>query len=158
MPHMSHQGCIVSGMPPSFQLTHNICNLVIENCAPYDFTLERGNILGILEIEDKKLVPLTDDFISTICQDCFPKVKRKRLSREDIQKWCHLQTPEEYKEKYINILHKYLDALSVDKYDLDLAKDITPKIHLKQMIRSIENNSKFQRHTTNSSRKYGTYG
>jgi hypothetical protein len=70
-------------------LTHNICNLVIENCAPYDVTLERGNILGILEIEEKKLVPLTDDFISTICQDihnCFPKVKRKRLSREDIQK------------------------------------------------------------------------
>jgi hypothetical protein len=63
--------------------------MVIENCAPYDVTLERGNILGILEIEDKKLVPLTDDFNSTICQDilnCFPKVKRKRLSREDIQK------------------------------------------------------------------------
>jgi hypothetical protein len=42
-----------------------------------------------MEIEEEELVPLTDDFISTVCQDIhnhFPKVKRKRLSRDKIQK------------------------------------------------------------------------
>jgi len=39
--------------------------------------------------------------------DRFPKVKKKRFSRQDIQKQCNLQVPEEYKEKYVDILHKH---------------------------------------------------
>ncbi len=68
---------------------NNICNLVLENCAPYDVTLERDDILGIIEIEEEALIPLTNDFVSSVYQDihsCFLKVKRKRLSRDDIQK------------------------------------------------------------------------
>jgi hypothetical protein len=63
---------------------NNICNNYVENCAPYDVTLERDDILGVMETEQDKLVPLTDDFISSVCQDIhnrFPKVKRKRLTR-----------------------------------------------------------------------------
>ncbi len=60
----------------------------VENCAPYDVTLERDDILGVMETEEDELVPLMDDFISSVCQDNhnrFPKVKRKRLSREEIR-------------------------------------------------------------------------
>jgi hypothetical protein len=63
---------------------NNICNIVVENCAPY-VTLERHDILGVMETEEEELVPLTDDFISSVCQDIhnrFPKVKRKRLKRK----------------------------------------------------------------------------
>jgi hypothetical protein len=63
---------------------NNICNIVQENCAPNDITLERDDILGIMEIEEEELIPLTDDFISSVCQDIhnrFSKVKRKRLRR-----------------------------------------------------------------------------
>ncbi len=98
---------MVSGMPND---KFNNCKIVIENCAPYDVTLERDDILGIMEIEEEELVPLTDDFISLVCQDIhdrFPKVKKKRFSRQDIQKQCNLQVPEEYKEKYVDILHKH---------------------------------------------------
>jgi hypothetical protein len=45
-------------------------------------TVERDNILDIMEIKEEELVPLTDDLISSVCQnihDCFPKVKKKRL-------------------------------------------------------------------------------
>jgi len=41
-----------------------------------------------MEIEEEETVPLTDDFISSVCQDInnrFPKLKRKRLSREEIK-------------------------------------------------------------------------
>jgi len=58
-------------------------------------------------------------------------VKRKRLSREEIRQRCHLQVPEEFHECYLDILCKHQDALSIDKYDLGLAKDFKPKIHLK---------------------------
>ena len=84
---------MVSGMPSIVSIDKfNNCKIVIENCAPYDVTLERDDILGIMEIEEEELVPLTDDFISSVCQDIhdrFPKVKKTRLSRQDIQKRCN---------------------------------------------------------------------
>jgi hypothetical protein len=58
-------------------------------------------------------------------------VKRKRLSRDEIRRRCHLQVPEEFHECYLDILCKHQGALSIDKYDLGLAKDFKHKIHLK---------------------------
>ncbi len=75
---------MVSGMPSIVNVDqNNICNIVMENCALYDVTLERDDILGVMETKEEELVPLTDDFISSNCQDIhnrFPKVKRKNLS------------------------------------------------------------------------------
>jgi hypothetical protein len=81
---------------------NNICNMVGENCAPYD----QDDILGIMENEEKELIPLTYDFISSICQDIhnpFPKVKRLRLSRNYIQQRCHLQVPDEFIKIHRNL-------------------------------------------------------
>jgi hypothetical protein len=123
---------MVSGMPAIVNIDeNNICSFVVEN---YDVTLERDDIIGVMETEQDELVPLTDDFISSVCQDIhnrFPKVKRKRLSREEIRRRCHLQVPEEFHERYLDILCIHQDALSTDKYDLGLAKDFKHKIHLK---------------------------
>jgi hypothetical protein len=69
-----------------------------------------------------------------VCQDIhnrFPKVKRKRLTREEIRWRCHLQVPEEFDKQNLDILCKHQDTLSIDKYDLGLAKDFKHKIHLK---------------------------
>ncbi len=126
---------IISGMPSIVNVEeNNICNIIIKNCAPYDVTLERDDILGVMETEEEELVPLTDDFISSVRQDihnCFPKVNRKRLTREEIKQLCHLQVPKEFHDRYLDILCKYQDALSIDKYDLGMAKDFKHKIHLK---------------------------
>jgi hypothetical protein len=73
-------------------------------------TLERDDIIGVMEMEQDELVPHTDDFISFVCQDihnCFPKVKRKRLSREEIRWRCHLQVPEDFHELFLDILCKH---------------------------------------------------
>ncbi len=114
---------MVSGMPSTVNIDeNNICSIIVENCAPYDVTLERDDIIGVMETE-------TDDFISSICQDIhnrFPKVKRKRLSRDEIRR-----RPEEFHERYLDILCKHQDTISIDKYDLGLAKDFKHKIYLK---------------------------
>ncbi len=53
---------MISGMPSIVNIDeNNICNLIVENCAPYDVTLERDDILGVMETETDELVPLTDD-------------------------------------------------------------------------------------------------
>jgi hypothetical protein len=60
---------MVSGMPSIVNIgENNICNIVVKNCAPYDVTLERDDILGVMEMEEDELVPLTDDFISSAFQ------------------------------------------------------------------------------------------
>jgi hypothetical protein len=93
---------IFFGMPSVMNVDDNhIYNIILENCAPYDVTLECDDILRIMEIEEEELIPLLDDFILSVCQDIhsrFPKVKRKRLSRDDIQQRSHLQVPDEFKE------------------------------------------------------------
>jgi hypothetical protein len=80
---------MISGMPSIINVDEkNICNIVVENCTPYDVTLEREDILGVMETVEDKPVPLTDDLISSVYRDIhnrFPKVKRKRLSREEIR-------------------------------------------------------------------------
>jgi hypothetical protein len=91
---------MISGMPSIVNIDeNNICSIIVENYAPYNFTLEQDDIIGVMEMEPDELVPLTDDFISSVCQDIhnrFPKVKRKRLSRDEIRRRCHLQVPEEF--------------------------------------------------------------
>jgi hypothetical protein len=102
---------MVSGMPSIVNMDeNNICSIILETCAPYDVTPERDDILGIMETEEEEMVPLMDDFISSVCQDIhkrFPKVKRKRLSRDEIQRPCHLQVLDEFKDRYLDILCKH---------------------------------------------------
>jgi hypothetical protein len=43
----------------------------------------------------------------------------------------HLNVPNEFKQKYIDILYKHQAAISVNKMDLGQAKTFTHKIHLK---------------------------
>ncbi len=55
---------MVSGMPSIVNIDeNNICNIIVENCAPYDVTLERDDILGIMETEEDEL-------------SCWPRLRR----------------------------------------------------------------------------------
>jgi hypothetical protein len=40
---------------------------MIQNCTPYEVTIERNHLLGLVEIEEGKLIPLTDDTATKIC-------------------------------------------------------------------------------------------
>jgi hypothetical protein len=53
------------------------------------------------------------------------------MDQEEIEERCHLGAPESYRNQYIDILFKHQAAISMDKYDLGLAKDFAHQIHLK---------------------------
>jgi hypothetical protein len=55
----------MSGMPAII----TVDKLVFENCFPYDVTHERDDIVRILEITEEEFSPLSDDIISSVCQD-----------------------------------------------------------------------------------------
>ncbi len=110
------------------------CKVVIENCAPYEVTIERNDIMGLVEIEEDELYSLTDDTTTEICASIkskIPDTPRANLSRDKIARRCNLQVPEEFRERYISILFKHQDAISLDKYDLGLARNCKHRIHLK---------------------------
>jgi len=63
------------------------CKVVIENCAPYEVTIKRNDIMGLVEIEEDELYPLTDDTTSEICASVkskIPENPRANLSRDKI--------------------------------------------------------------------------
>jgi hypothetical protein len=73
---------------------------------------------------------LKDDIISSVCTDIhsrFPKITKKKLSRDDIAQKCNLQVPQEFKNNYIGILYKHQEAISIDKYNLGLEKNCNAK-------------------------------
>jgi predicted aspartyl protease len=58
----------LTGVPSLVIIDNNQnCKVVIENCAPYDVTIERNDIMGIIEMEEDKMYPLTDDATAKIC-------------------------------------------------------------------------------------------
>jgi hypothetical protein len=53
------------------------------------------------------------------------------MTREEIEQRAHLNVPPEYRERYIDILTKYSNAISTDKNDLGRASNFFHRIHLK---------------------------
>jgi hypothetical protein len=51
--------------------------------------------------------------------------------KEEIAAKANLNVPNEFKDKYVNILYKHQKAISANKYDLGLASNYNHKIHLK---------------------------
>jgi hypothetical protein len=114
--------------------SNNHCTIQLQNCAPHEICLETGDILGIVDTEETTPIPFHDDSLATICEQIhqrLPKVKKKAWTRKEIEERCHLGAPEEYQNRYINTLFKHQAAISLNKYDLGLAKDFTHRIHLK---------------------------
>jgi hypothetical protein len=113
---------------------NNNCKLVIDNCAPYGITIERNDIIALMDVETEQLQPLEDSVILAILNDIdkqLPKVPKCKLTKEEIAAKAHLNVPNEYKQRYIDILCKHQKAISANKYDLGLASNFKHKIHLK---------------------------
>jgi hypothetical protein len=126
---------MISRMPDIVSIDkNNNCKIIVDNCAPYDVVIDRNDILGIMDAEPDTLIPLEDSTISSILKNIekqLPKVPKKKLTKADIALKAHLNVPEQYKQKYIDILHKHQQAISANKYDLGLATNFKHKIHLK---------------------------
>ena len=100
----------VTGVPSLVTIDNDQnCKVVIENCAPYEVTIERNDIMGIIEMEEDELYPLTDEAAAGICaviKNELPNSPTTRLTKEDIARRCHLQVPDQYKGEYLDLLYK----------------------------------------------------
>jgi len=74
----------ITGVPAVVSIDENSnCKVMVENCAPYEVTIERSNLMGLLEIEEDELIPLTDDTAAEICaaiKENIPKFQKTSLS------------------------------------------------------------------------------
>ncbi len=118
---------LISGLSTLVSFDHwNQYTLQIQNCAPHEVNVQTGNILGILSTEEDDPIPFNNNSIATICEQIYqrlPKVKKKAWTRKEIKERCHLRAPEPYHSRYINILVRHQAAISLDKYNLGLAKN-----------------------------------
>jgi hypothetical protein len=46
---------------------NNNCKVMVKNCAPYEVTIERNDLMVLVEIEEDELIPLTDNTAAEIC-------------------------------------------------------------------------------------------
>jgi hypothetical protein len=126
---------MLSGMPAIVTVDkNNNCKIVIDNCAPYYVTIDRNDVIALMDRETEQLQPLEDSVISAILTDIDKKllqVPKRKVTKEEIAAKAHLNVPNEYKQKYIDILYRHQKAISVNKYDPGLASNFKHKIHLK---------------------------
>jgi len=125
----------ISGMPAIVAVDkNNNCKIIVDNCAPYDVTVDRNDVIGFMDIETDELIPMEDSTIAAILSDIdkrLPKVPKKKLTKTEIAAKANLNVPNEFKDKYVDILYKHQKAISANKYDLGLATHYKHKIHLK---------------------------
>ncbi len=83
---------------------NNNCKILIDNCVPYDITIDRNDIIALMERETEQLQPLEDSVISAILTDIdkrLPQVPKRKLTKNEIATKAHLNVPNEYKQKKI---------------------------------------------------------
>ncbi len=52
---------MISGMPAIVSIgKNNNCEIIVDNCAPYDIIIDRNDILSIMDMETDELIPLED--------------------------------------------------------------------------------------------------
>ena len=90
--------------------------------------------MGIIEMEEDEMYPLTNDAAAKICaiiKSNIPSTSQIQLTRDDIARHCNLQVLDKFKAQYLDLLFKHQEAINMNKYDLGLAKNYKNKIHLK---------------------------
>ncbi len=125
----------VSGMPAVVSIDkNNNCKIIVDNCTPYDIIIDRNEVIGFMDVEKDELIPMEDSTIAAILSDIdkhLPKVPKKKLTKAEIAAKANLHVPNEYKDRYVDILYIHQKAISANKYDLGLASHYKHKIHLK---------------------------
>jgi hypothetical protein len=52
------------------------CKVVIDNCAPFDITLARNEVPGVLEFEQEQCIPITEETIAAVISDIHKKIHK----------------------------------------------------------------------------------
>jgi len=109
------------------------CTMAITNASPHTVTLERNVLIGTVEVleEGQPLIPLNGDNMINVVTD---SSRRKVLSNEEIRQRAHLQDiPQEYRERYLALLQRHRQVISMNKNDLGRSRKHHHRIYLKDL-------------------------
>jgi len=131
----------LTGGPALVNITNDgFCTVAVTNCAPYDVFVQRGSIIGLIETEDadSNITEVSKDTVKNIINAMSDKQaemdsisKPKNLTEEQISAKVNLKVPVQFHKRYIALLYKYRQAISVSKFDLGRSNNFSHKIHLK---------------------------
>ena len=110
------------------------CTISLTNAGPVDLALGRGDFVGsidqipanqqVLEINSTNL----DHFLYALTNNT---QKDKTMSHEEIRRRVHMEVPEEYRDRYLQLLYRYKRVISISKADLGRSRTYHHRIHLK---------------------------
>ena len=126
-------GSLIGGPAITSVDQNGICQIAVTNSAPFEVTIPKNTPIGTLEQLHNVDPILLDgghlnDFLHAV-SDQSPK--SKALSNSEIRQRAHLQVPEEFKERYLQLLIRYKRVISTSKADLGRSKHYSHRIHLK---------------------------
>ena len=105
----------------------------IRNCGPEYYELKRGQVIGSLEnAEDYEMEPMDPKRINAIVGST--KIKRVDMTpemNEFIEQNAKINVPNNYLDRYMQLLKKHHEVFSKDKTDLGRSDLIQHEIHLK---------------------------
>jgi len=108
-----------------------LCTILVHNCAPVSTTLQKGELIGVVEnMQNEEKYLLDEKLINSITVDR-PMKTISQKDREFLHQNSKILVPEQYKKKYEKVLEQCHEVFSRDKSDLGksdlLAHDITLK-------------------------------
>jgi hypothetical protein len=96
--------------------------VAVKNCAPTDLELNRNNFVGSIEnIENRETREINPAYLQAIAEQRANARPRQTLTakkRHFIESNVKLHVPEQFQQKYLNLLFKHHEAISQDKFDL----------------------------------------
>ena len=122
---------------PCLVTPNNIGQAVVQihNCSPVEIALERGDLLGYIEnVLDCEMRQLNPSYINAVAEEQMkarippplPPEKKKFIIEN-----ATLNVPEEYRQRYLDILLKNHEVISAHKYDLGRTETLLHEISLK---------------------------
>lgn len=109
--------------------------LRIANCAPNDIVLKRGEFMGFIEnVTDCEKRQLNPKYVNAIAEKNSKERAPIPLSKEKkqfIEEKANLNVPEEFKDRYFQMLFKNHEAISEHKYDLGQTSTLMHDVSLK---------------------------
>ncbi len=109
--------------------------VAVKNCAPTDLELNRNDFVGSIEnIENCETREINPAYLQAIAEQRANARPRQTLTakkRQLIESNIKLHIPEQFQQKYLNLLLKHHEAISQDKFDLGCTDTLMHEIALK---------------------------
>ena len=101
---------------------HGIAYVPMFNCAPYDIELQRNEFVAVIEnvkgCSYEEVNPAYINSLSEKHQETRTKQKLTEAKKKLIEEKFCSDVPAEYKQQYLDVLLRYHEAISEDRFDL----------------------------------------